>query len=84
LQIGYQSLLMLNNNQGILVEIWHSIESIAQNTKTFASENNIFTSSVFMMGASESVGSTDTRRQWRVTKVNAANDNVAFEMRLAA
>jgi hypothetical protein len=82
LQIGYQSLLMLNNNQGILVEIWHSIESIAQNTKTFASENNIFTSSVFMMGAK--LGSTDTRRQWRVTKVNAANDNVAFEMRLAA
>jgi len=30
------------------------------------------------------IGSTDTWRQWRVTKVNAANDNVAFEMRLAA
>ena len=29
------------------------------------------------------IGSTDTRRQWRIKKVNA-NDNFAPEMRLAA
>jgi len=29
------------------------------------------------------IGSTDTRRQWRITNVNA-NDNFAPEMRLAA
>jgi hypothetical protein len=55
-----------------LVGIWHNIEFIAQNMKTFASNYD-----------GGEIGSTDARRQWRVTNVNA-NDNFAPEMRLAA